>query len=132
MFFSVLRKKHTAEIVKLIQVLANHGCKYNTKVSENDYYVASVEESENPYSEEKTRYRAALKNDDGKEVKILSFDEFLSMVGLTAETISQLKMPVVPEQSKIVKRAFSTGIVTNTIGDQLRAKGIDISKIFSE
>lgn len=125
-------KKHTAETVKLIQMLANHGCKYNTKVSENDYYVASVEESENPYSEEKTRYRAALKNDDGKEVKILSFDEFLSMVGLTAETISQLKMPVVPEQSKIVKRAFSTGIVTNTIGDQLRAKGIDISKIFSE
>lgn len=55
----MLEKNSAAETLKLIQVLANLGCKYNAKVSEDDYYVASDEELLEPIPKENTRYFAA-------------------------------------------------------------------------
>lgn len=58
-FSRVFEKNSAAETLKLIQVLANLGCKYNEKVSEDDYYVASDEELLEPIPKENTRYFAA-------------------------------------------------------------------------
>lgn len=82
---------NTADTLKLIQVLANHGCKYNVKVSENDYYVADDEELLDPIPKENTRYFAALKNDDGRNVKVISFEDFLAIIDLTTDRERQYR-----------------------------------------
>lgn len=127
-FFRSFEKSNTADVLKLIQVLANLGCKYNAKVSEDDYYVASNEELLDPIPKENTRYFAALKNDEGRNVKIISFKDFLTIIYLTTEEIKQLKMPVAPKQKSKKKKVYSTGSNSYTIGDQLRAQGIDLTK----
>lgn len=127
-FSREFEKSNTADVLKLIQVLANLGCKYNTKVSEDDYYVASNEELLDPTPKENTRYFAALKNADGRNVKIISFKEFLTIIDLTTDEIKQLKMPVVPKQKSKKKKVYSIGSNSYTIGDQLRAQGIDLTK----
>lgn len=131
-FSREFEKSNTADTLKFIQVLANHGCKYNVKVSENDYYVASDEELLDPIPKENTRYFAALKNDDGRNVKVISFEELLSLVGLTIEMVKQLKMPTVPKQRTKNRKVYSTGNFSRTIGDQLRAQGIDLTKWFPD
>lgn len=129
-FSRSFEKNNTKEVLKLIQILANHGCEYNTKVSENDYYVASDEELNMP-SIENSRYCAALSNENGRKVKILSFDEFLSIVNLTPEALGKLKMPIVPMQKHEEESFFPTEQVpSDTVGDYLQAKGFDLSKLF--
>ena len=88
-FPRVFEKNNAADTLKLIQVLANYGCKYNTKVSENDYYVATDEELLDPIPKENTRYFAALKNDEGRNVKIISFKDFLTIIDLTMDEVKQ-------------------------------------------
>lgn len=127
-FSRVFEKNNAADTLKLIQILANHGCKYNAKVSKNDYYVASDEELLDPIPKENTRYFAALKNDDGRNVKVISFKDFLAIIDLTTDEIKQLKMPIVPKQKSKNKKVYSTGSNSYTIGDQLRAQGIDLTK----
>ena len=127
-FSRVFEKSNTADTLKLIQVLANHGCKYNVKVSENDYYVADDEELLDPIPKENTRYFAALKNDDGRNIKVISFEDFFAIIDLTTDEIKQLKMPVVPKRKTKKKKVYSTGSNSYTIGDQLRAQGIDLTK----
>lgn len=125
--FSVKFEMYNAvDTLKLIRVLANHGCKYNTKVSENNYYIASDEELMSPPTDKHTRHYAALKNDDGRNVKVISFEDFLAIIDLTTDEIKQLKMPVVPKRKTKNKKVYSTGSTSYTIGDQLRAQGIII------
>ena len=52
-------------------------------------------------------------------------DEYQS---LTMDEIKQLKMPVVPKRKTKKKKVYSTGSNSYTIGDQLRAQGIDLTK----
>ncbi len=127
-FSRAFEKSNTADTLKLIQILANHGCKYNIKVSENDYYVASDEELLDPIPKENTRYFAALKNDDGRKVEVISFKDFLTIIDLSTDAIKQLKMPVVPKQKSKKKKVYSTESNLYTIGDQLRVQGIDLTK----
>lgn len=127
-FPRVFEKNNTADTLKLIQVLANHGCKYNAKVSEDDYYVASDEELLDSIPKENTRYFAALKNDDGRNVKVISFEKLLAIVNLTIEMVKQLKIPTVAKQKTKKGKVYSTGKISHTIGDQLRAQGIDLTK----
>lgn len=124
----MFEKNNAADTLKLIQILANHGCKYNAKVSENDYYVASDEELLDLIPKENTRYFVALKNDEGRNVKIISFKDFFTIIDLTTDEIKQLKMPIVPKQKSKNKKVYSTGSNSYTIGDQLRAQGIDLTK----
>lgn len=131
-FSSFFEKNYTKETIKLIQILANYGCEYKMKVSENDYYVASDEELTNIKPKKNTRYEAAIRNDDRRNVKILSFADFLKIVNLTVNALEKLKMPTVKNQKSLKSRVYSTDNVSNTLGDQLRAKGFDITKLFDE
>lgn len=125
--FSVKFEMYNAvDTLKLIRVLANHGCKYNTKVSENNYYIASDEELMSPPTDKHTRHYAALQKDDGRNVKVISFEDFLAIIDLTTDEIKQLKMPVVPKRKTKKKKVYSTGSNSYTIGEQLRAQGIII------
>ena len=119
-FSMFYEKNYTKETIKLIQVLANYGCEYNMKVSENDYYVASDEELANVETEKKTRYEAALRREDGRNITVLSFADFLKMVDLTTDALKTLKMPTIKKQRSTKRSVYSTGSVSNTLGDQLR------------
>lgn len=121
---------NTAETIKLIQILANHGCQYNMKVLENDYYVASDEELTNPTPQEHSRYHIAVNSTNPKRIKVMSLDEFLSILNISPETLATLEMPKVPKHVKEKTNVYSVGKASNTLGDKLLAQGIDLTKLF--
>lgn len=84
-FSTKYEKEHVKETLKLIQLLANYGCRYNAKVSENDFYVASQEDIENSDVEEHTRYYAATHRDDGHKVEVLTMEELMVILGISEE-----------------------------------------------
>ena len=61
-----------------------------------------------PPTDKHTRHYAALKNDDGRNVKVISFEDFLAIIDLTTDEIKQLKMPVVPKRKTKKKQVYST------------------------
>lgn len=102
----MFEKNSAAETLKLIQVLANLGCNYNAKVSEDDYYVASDEELLEPIPKENTRYFAALKNGERRNVKIISFKDFLTIINLTTDEVKRLKIPTVHKRNPKKKKSI--------------------------
>lgn len=130
-FSTKYEKEHVKETLKLIQLLANHGCRYNAKVSENDFYVVSQEDIENPESDEHTRYYAATHREDGHQVEVLTMEELLKLLGVSEDELISMEMPKVPKRNKDNKRRgnyYSTGKVTTTLGDLLRSHGVDLKK----
>ena len=127
---TVYEKENTKETIKLIQLLANHGCQYNTKVSENDFYVASTEDIENSESEEHTRYYAATHGDDGHVVEMLTMDELLTILSVTEDELAKMAMPKVPKKEKHGNHHphYSEGKISTSLGDILRAQGVDLRK----
>lgn len=127
---TVYEKEHTKETIKLIQLLANHGCRYNTKVPENDFYVASTEDIENSESEGHTRYYAATHRDDGHVVEVLTMDELLTILSVTEDELAKIAMPKVPKKEKRRNHRphYSEGKITASLGDILRAQGVDLRK----
>ena len=123
-------REHIKETLKIIKLLANHDCRYNTKVSENDFYVASAEDIENT-EEECSRYYAATHRDDGHNVEVLTLDELFEILGVTEGELSAMEMPKVPKKNnnnKPHKNYYSTGKVSPTIGDILRSQGSGLAK----
>lgn len=51
---------------------------------------------------------------------------------MTAGALETLKMPMVEKDKICQRRVHSTGKFSNTLGDQLRAKGIDITQLLNE
>lgn len=124
-------KEHIKDTLKLIQLLANHGCQYNTKVSESDYYVASKEDIESSEIEENTRYYAATHRNDGHKVEVLTVDELIKILGVTEDVLSKMEMPKVPKKNDGNRRRghyYSSGKVSTTIGDLLRSQGANLVK----
>lgn len=123
-------KDNTKDVFVLIQMLADHGCQYNTKVSENDYYVATSKELETTVAEEHTRYYSALHNTE-TSCRIISFKELFEMLDVTEEDVKRAPWPKI-ERKKVTShnKVYSVGEAKFTIGEQLKAKGIDLSKLF--
>lgn len=125
-FSAAFERDSTKDTLALIQVLADHGCTYSTRVFENNYYVASDEELHSPHRSGKSRYQAAIRAFHGSRKRILSLDRFLQLVGLTRESLASLNIPTVPEQDKPILSGFTADCPQSTIGDLLRAKGVDL------
>ena len=122
--FSVKFEMYNAvDTLKLIQILANHGCKYNTKVSENNYYIAFDEELISPPTDKYTRYYAALQKDDGRDLSIISFEKLFSLINFSYKELRKFKLATTSDYR--MRSPFSEKLVI-TIGDQLRAQGIII------
>lgn len=100
------------------------------KVLENDYYVASDEELTNPTPQEHSRYHIAVNSTNPKRIKVMSLDEFLSILNISPETLATLEMPKVPKHVKEKTNVYSVGKASNTLGDKLLAQGIDLTKLF--
>ncbi len=65
-----------------------------------------------------------------KNIKILSFDEFLSLINLTESDHKKIEMPTIPHKENKKRVSYSKNKEQNTIGNYLRAQGIDLSKLF--
>lgn len=127
-FNTKFEKENIRETLKLIQLLANFGCRYNAKVSDCDYYVASREDIEDVEVTEHTRYYAATHREDGHIVEILTMEDLLNILGITENELVIMEMPKVPKQNKDKvnhKNYYSTGKLSTTIGDLLRSQGIE-------
>ena len=77
-----------------------------------------------------SRYYSATK-EDGRNVKILSFDELFVLLKITEEEFSKMKIPKIATKKRNEKKKksfYSTGNDSTTSGDVLRARGIDLSK----
>ena len=125
-FSAEFEQSRSKDTLVLIQALANCGCTYSTRVFENDYYVATDEELNAPPKRGKSRYAAAMRAYHGSRKRILSLDRLLQLVGLTGESLSAAPIPTVPEQSEPENRGYTADCPPSTIGDLLRAQGMDL------
>lgn len=94
---------HFKEMLALVQLLANHNATYKMKASDNDIFViCSCKDDEgNERSCTRLKYvNEAIK--DGKTIQIMSFEELLSILGVTEEDL--LSMPF-PEESSFYKKS---------------------------
>ncbi len=125
-------KEHVVETLRIIQLLANHGCEYNIKVSENDYYVPTESELGSEQIDRHTRYYAAQNKGDGRNVEILTLYELYSILGVTEGSLHSVELSKViaarKKTKKQVNKNYSTGKPINTLGDILKSKGIDLKK----
>ena len=127
-------KENTKDLLVIIQLLANHGCTYNAMVSEVNYYVPGENELSKPEPEKNTRYFSATQM--GRNIKLLSLAELLDILGITVEELSEMQIPEITENQteqaemkKNSKSYYSVGRSATTLGDILRSKGINLSKI---
>ena len=85
---------HFKEMLSLVQLLTNHNVIYKMKASDNDIFVTYDVKDE----EGNLRYCSRLKhvNDaivEGKDIKIISFDELLKILNITEEELSTMPFP---------------------------------------
>ncbi len=85
---------HFKEMMNLVQIICNEGGTYILKGSESDIYVKydTFREDGSPYR--CTRLEYALKaNEEGANIEIISFDEFLNRLNITNEELESLPLP---------------------------------------
>lgn len=115
----------------LMQLLKNHDCSYNTKISDNELYIATDAELSTP-QEPHTRFTMALeKYNAGEKIEILTFQDLYKLLNITEDEVRKMHIPIVEEKSrhKRLPKTYSTGKIDNTIGAILRSKGIDLTEI---
>ena len=115
----------------LMQLMRNHGCSYNTKVTDNELYIATDKELSAP-PEPHTRFMMALeKYNAGEKMEILTFQDLYKLLNVTEDEVRKMRIPIVEEKNKHKRlpKTYSSGKIDNTIGAIMRAKGIDLSEI---
>ena len=85
---------HFKEMLSLVQLLTNHNATYKLRASDNDIFVTCEMKDD----EGNLRYCSRLKyvNDaikEGKDIKIISFDELLKALNVTEEELSAMPFP---------------------------------------
>ena len=115
----------------LMQLLKNHDCSYNTKISDNELYIATDAELSTP-QEPHTRFTMALeKYNAGEKIEILTFQDLYKLLNVTEDEIRKMHIPIIEEKNKHKRppQTYSSGIIDNTIGAIMRAKGIALAEI---
>ena len=118
-------KKNLREAIILIQLLADRGCRYNTKVSGNNYYVVSQEELENTEINEHSRYFAALQCQERNTLEVITLEQLCEMLGIKREDLKTMPVPTAYKESKKPrKESYSTGRADATIGDLIKSVAV--------
>ncbi|CCZ85548.1 dNA polymerase III epsilon subunit [Firmicutes bacterium CAG:631] len=94
---------HFKEMLSLVQLLTNHNATYKMRASDNDIFVTCDAKDD----EGNIRHCSRLKhvNDviaEGKNIKIISFDELLKILNVTEEELSTMPFP---DASSFYKKA---------------------------
>jgi DNA polymerase III epsilon subunit-like protein len=130
-FSKSIEKQRIRDVMVLIQLLANIGCQYSTKISGCNYYVAADEELLQTEIDVHTRYYAAVSGESGEHVTLLTWDDFLKMLAVTEKELCEMEMPTINSKEKRQRNTvyYSSGETRSTLGDQLKAKGIDLQAL---
>ena len=126
-FSPVFEKEKTILSLKLIQLIVNHGGKYNTKVFENQYYVK--DEADDP-EKHGTRYHHFLEvMGERQEQKVLSYDDLLAILRTSWEELENMGLPELAEEDGQKREKASYTYSTDnskgtTIGEILATRGI--------
>lgn len=125
---------HFKEMLSIVQLLANRGCKYLLKATDCDLFVTFNEIDTD--GNERTCSRLNYVNKaiaDGSNISIISFDELLKILEITEEEL--IEMPFPPESAFVSKQKDNLLLTryqkscSVTFGDLCMANGIDLRKI---
>ena len=74
---------------------------------------------------------ALEKRNLGGQIEVLTFMELYKLLNITENSLKQMRVPIVEEKIKNDKapKTYSTETFCNTIGDILKAQGIDLENI---
>ena len=86
--------KHFKEIMNIVQIIKNEGGKYVLKCSEADIFVTyeSFHEDGTPRECSRLKYVNEA-NANGASIKIINFNQFLEMLGMSNEELESLPLP---------------------------------------
>ena len=118
-------------VLILMQLMKNHDCSYNTRVTDNELYIATDTELSTP-PEPHTRFIMALeKYNAEEEIEILTFQDLYKLLNITEDEVKKMHIPIIKEKHKHKRfpKTYSSGKIDNTIGAIMRAKGIDLAEI---
>ena len=125
---------HFKEMLSIVQLLVNRGCKYILKASDCDFFVTFNEIDSK--GNERTCSRLNYVNKaiaEGKNINIISFTELLKILKITEEKL--IKMPFPQKSSFVRKKNDDLFPIWNqkrcnvTFGDLCKANGVDLSKV---
>ena len=120
-------KKHLRETLIIIQLLANHGCRYNSKASQADFYVASRTDLSSEEVNKKSRYFAATNRENGESAEVITLDKLCEILGIREEDLPKMAMPKAPKKKNKNKIPQNGNHVTErismTIGELMRNQG---------
>ena len=86
--------KHFKEMMNIVQIVKNEGGKYVSKGDEADIFVTyeSFHEDGTPWECNRLKYvKEAIAN--GASIKIINFNQFLEMLGMSNEELESLPLP---------------------------------------
>lgn len=133
-------RSHLNEMKKIVQLLKNHGAEYTFKASESDIFVKYDVYDEEGNLKPCIRLKhvnEAVEND--KSIKIIAFDELLSIFGISVEDLSNvsseeksysetgLKKPEPRKNNKNKKNSISS-----CLGDCFISSGINIEDFYDD
>ena len=133
-------RSHLNEMKKITQLLKNHGAEYNFKASESDIFVKY--DVYDAAGNLKTCIRLKHVNEaieNGKSIKIISFDELLSIIGISIKelaNVSSLEENSCSEtnQKKTEPRNNKTkrNSIISSFGDFIISSGINIEDFYDD
>ena len=120
-FSPVFEREKTIICLKLIQMIINHGGTYNTKVSENQYYVKDDADDSEKHG---TRYHRFVEvNGENQEQKVLSYDGLLDILKTSWKELENMDIPELPKVGKEKQEKSYAEQKGVTIGEILAVRG---------
>ena len=99
-------------------MIVNHGGTYNTKVSENQYYVK--DDADDP-EKHGTRYHHFVKVVDvNQKQKVISYDDLLGILKTSWKELENMDIPELPKEGREMQEESNRGLKGTTIGDQAK------------
>ena len=121
-FSPVFEREETILCLKLIQLIVNHGGIYNTKVSENQYYVKDDTDDPEKYG---TRYHHFVEvMDENQKQKVISYDDLLGILKTSWKELENMDFPELPKEGREMQEESNCSMKGTTIGEILAARGI--------
>lgn len=121
---------HFKEMLSLVQLLTNHNATYKMRASDNDIFVICSCKDE----EGNERYCSRLKHvneaiEEGKTIQIITFEELLSILGVTEEDLSSMPFP---EESSFYKKPRPRQKKKTPKIEEPKSKGPTLGDLFPE
>ena len=120
-FSALYEQEQPVECIILMQQIVNRGGSIDFKVSECDYYIKHDSDDEN---DKHSRYHYISQVSQDQFTKVISFDEFLTMLDLNETKLKRLPVPQVVESQRKQCNHIEETHAFVSLGEILRRYGI--------